>query len=103
MSGRGAPKGNKNAAKAKVWSAAIERALAKRSAEGRVEALDALAEKLLSLCDEGDLGALKELGDRLEGKAAQAVLVGGDEENPVRHSVVWVLQPVKPNANNPDS
>lgn len=67
-----APLGNQNAAKAKVWSAAINRALEKRGVS-RAEALDALAEKLLGLADQGDLGALKELGDRLEGKAAQTI------------------------------
>lgn len=67
-----APKGNKNAAKAKVWTAAIERALDKRGTS-RIKALDALAEKLLVLADSGDLAALKELGDRLEGKPAQAI------------------------------
>lgn len=69
----GAPRGNQNAAKAKRWSAAIERALEARSRVEQREALDALAEKLLSLCDAGDLGALKELGDRLDGKAKQAI------------------------------
>lgn len=80
----GAPVGNKNAIKAKRWSQAIERALSARSRVEQVDALDALAEKLLAKCDEGDLGALKELGDRLDGKAAQSVTVGGDEENPLR-------------------
>ena len=65
--------GNQYAAKAKQWSLAIERALAKRSKRTKVEALDALAEKLLEKCDEGDMAALKELGDRLDGKPAQAV------------------------------
>lgn len=78
----GAPIGNQNAAKAKVWSAAINRALEKRGVS-RIEALDALAEKLLEKCDEGDLPALKELGDRLEGKAAQQVVLSGDPDAPL--------------------
>lgn len=73
-----APVGNQNAAKAKVWTAAIERALDKRG--GRAEALDALAEKLLGQCDKADMGAIKELGDRLEGKPAQT-LQGPDGTN----------------------
>lgn len=73
----GAPVGNQNAAKAKVWAAAIERALAKRAGSDRIAALDALAEKLLALCDEGDLGALKELGDRLDGKPKQQIEASG--------------------------
>lgn len=69
----GAPAGNQNAAKGRIWKAAIQRALSKRARCDQVEALDALAEKLLTLAEQGDLGALKELGDRLEGKAVQAV------------------------------
>jgi len=40
-----------------------------------------LAEKLLASCDENNLMALKELGDRLEGKAAQSITHGGDENH----------------------
>ena len=67
----GAPVGNKNAANAKVWRAAIERALDARGAGDRRVALNTLAAKLLDKCEEGDLGALKELGDRLDGKAKE--------------------------------
>ena len=49
------------------------RALEKRSRASMVEALDDLAEKLLQGCDDGDITALKELGDRLDGKAIQQV------------------------------
>lgn len=69
----GAPVGNQNAAKAKMWSAAIHRALEKRAGGDKIKALDDLAEKLLLACDEADLAALKELGDRLDGKAAQTI------------------------------
>jgi hypothetical protein len=68
-----APIGNQHAVKAKRWSLAIDNALAKRSKADGIQALDALAEKLLLLCDEGDISALRELGDRLEGKPAQAI------------------------------
>ena len=67
-----APEGNRNAAKAKVWSAAIDRALEKRG-PSKMAALAALAEKLLQKCDAGDVVALKELGDRVEGKVAQSL------------------------------
>ena len=79
----GAPTGNNNAAKAKVWTAAIERALANRSRLDQKDALDSLAEKLLAKCDEADLRALKELGNRLEGKPGQAIDLGSDPERPV--------------------
>jgi len=79
----GAPIGNRNAAKAKIWSAAITRALDRRQpADQRIKAIDELADKLLDQCFGGDLAALKELGDRLEGKPAQAI--SGDPDNPIR-------------------
>lgn len=70
-----APKGNQNAAKAKQWSAAIERALENRAKTGqtRAEVLEEIAEKFLKACDKGDLAAFKELGDRLEGRAVQQI------------------------------
>ncbi len=79
----GAPLGNQNAIKGKRWASAIERALEKRSRADQIESLDALAEKLLVLCDAGDLGALKELGDRFDGRPAQALQLTGDKEAPV--------------------
>ena len=78
----GAPLGNQNAARAKIWRAAIVRALEKRS-QSRVDGIkeiDALAERLLDLVATGDLGALKEFGDRMDGKPAQAIV--GDEDSP---------------------
>lgn len=74
-----APKGNQNAAKGRAWSAAIERAIANRTGKSKINALDALAEKLLSLCEQGDIAALKELGDRLDGKPAQAIIGAADD------------------------
>ena len=71
--------GNQYAAKSKRWSMAIERALEKRSRVAQVEALDDLAEKLLAKCDEGDLTALKELGDRLDGKPTQSTELSGPD------------------------
>lgn len=76
-----APIGNKNAARGKLWRAAIERALDIRGGGDRVQALNVLADKLLAACAEGDLAALKELGDRLDGKPAQTI--AGDPENPL--------------------
>ena len=86
----GAPEGNQNAAKARQWAAAIERALERRGDPSidpdvpfertpRMKALDALAESFIAKLDlEKDLGFYKEFGDRLDGKAAQGVIVAGD-------------------------
>lgn len=88
----GAPAGNQNATKAKVWTAAIERALQKRGTK-KINALDDLAEKLLANCDLGDMQALKELGDRLEGKPAQTVALGNANNEPFRVSKDWEKSP----------
>ena len=79
----GAPLGNQNAVKSRPWQAAIERALAVRSLADKKQALDTLAERLLAKCDEGDMSALKELGDRLDGKPAQ-VLTGDGTGSPIQ-------------------
>lgn len=77
-----AAKGNQYAAKERVWCIAINNALEKRGAKlGRLGALEQLAEKLLEQCDAGDMAALKELGDRLDGKAVQAI--AGDKDQPL--------------------
>jgi hypothetical protein len=88
----GAPVGNRNAAKAKVWHAAIMRALERRKpADARIQAIDELADRLIELVATGDLAALKEFGDRLDGKPAQ-VIIGDADEDPIQHShtVEWV-------------
>lgn len=80
-----APIGNQNAAKAKVWTAAIERALERRGEPAtnpdqpiertpKMKALDELAEKFIAKMEaESDLGFFREFGDRLEGKPSQAI------------------------------
>jgi hypothetical protein len=69
------PKGNRNAAKGHMWAGAIRRALA----EDR-EALQIAARALITKCKDGDLAAIKELGDRLDGKAAQSLELSGGLE-----------------------
>lgn len=66
----GAPLGNKNASKEnRLWAETIRRALV----QGKAEKLRALAEKLISRAEEGDISALKEIGDRLDGKPVQSI------------------------------
>jgi len=92
----GAPAGNQNAAKAKQWTAAIERALERLGDPSidpdqpvartpKMKALDELAETFVKAAQAGPsyqkgdpwLGVVKEFGDRLEGKSPQAI-VGPD-------------------------
>lgn len=76
----GAPEGNDNASKNKPWQAAILRALKRRSLVSQKEALDEAAEALVDKCIAGDVAALKEMGDRTDGKVTQPVdaNVGGN-------------------------
>lgn len=77
----GAPVGNQNARNAKRWQSAITRALAKISDGQGVEAgLDKLADKLVLAASNGEQWALKEVGERLDGKPAQ--VIAGDADLP---------------------
>lgn len=64
-----------------MWHGAIVKALERRTREKQMDALEELADKLIEACATGDLPALKELGDRLDGKPAQ--VIQGDAENPL--------------------
>ena len=73
MAERGGQPGNQNNVKGKRWQQAIDRALAKRCKGDGIAALDELAERLLQEAQAGEGWALKELGDRIDGKAAQSI------------------------------
>jgi hypothetical protein len=91
MSTSGAQPGNNNRNKAKPWADAIRRAIARREETGSGADLNRLAEQLLDKAAEGDMAALKELGDRLDGKAAQSLTVGGEDGKPLVHRVERVI------------
>ena len=83
--------GNPNGApkRAKIWRDAINRAI-KRREQDDPQALEKLADKLLVAVDAGDVSAIKEFGDRIDGKVAQAI--GGDDElGPIKNilEVSW--------------
>jgi hypothetical protein len=81
----GAPVGNKNGAKARLFEQALIREIKSRDAKaGDGETLRRIAAKLLDKADDGDLYAARELMDRLDGKPAQSVTVAGDAEAPLR-------------------
>lgn len=78
----GAPKGNNNATKGREFREALKRALAHRydtASDGLME----IANKLVDAAEKGEGWAIKEIGDRIEGKPAQAMTIGGDKENPM--------------------
>lgn len=68
--GAGAPEGNQNSIKSnRLWAETIKRAVTQSDGER----LRRIAEVLLTKAEDGDMNAIKELGDRLDGKAAQAI------------------------------
>jgi hypothetical protein len=86
----GAPSGNQNAKKGKAWADAIRRAVREKYEGEDYEAkLAQLARKLVDAADDGDMAALKEVGDRHDGKAHQSVdaEIGGIGGGPVRFIV----------------
>ena len=82
MAERGGQPGNKNATKNKPWSDAINRALLANDGQK----LRALADKLIDKALEGDVQALKEIGDRVEGKPAQVLAT--DPDNPLGFEII---------------
>jgi hypothetical protein len=59
--------------------------------------LDELALKLIAAGKTGDISALKELGDRLDGKPSQAIVGGDEDDRPIAVQFIELVA-VKPDA-----
>lgn len=70
----------------KLWREALRRAVLKR-VEGE-QNLDRLARAVVAKAMDGDMQAAKEIGDRLDGKPAQALEHSGPEGGPL--VVTWL-------------
>lgn len=83
----GAPIGNQNARKAKRWQDALTKALARFATPDGViqagQALDKIAELVVMQALAGDKDAIQEIGNRLDGKPAQAI-IGDSDSDPVQ-------------------
>lgn len=84
-----APINAKGAKSDKLWRDAIMRAVKRRmSGEGDPQALDKLVDKCVDMGLEGDMQAIKEIGDRLDGRPAQAIVGGDEDDTPVKIVIV---------------
>ena len=78
MANRGGQIGNNNAGKGKRLSAMLQARLTERKEE------QALMDKLLDLALAGDMAAIKEVFDRIDGKPKQAIVGGDEDDNPIQ-------------------
>lgn len=88
----GAPQGNKNAAKSRMFEQAVIRAIKARDAEANEDGatLRKIAENLLDMASI-ELAAACQLRDTLDGKPAQAVTLSGDADNPILQRIERVV------------
>lgn len=75
----GAAIGNQNARKGK-WAEALTSAVLVEDPATRRRRLDAIAERLIEKAESGDIQAIKELGDRIDGKPSQAIEHSGGDK-----------------------
>lgn len=85
----GAPFGNTNAIKNKLWSDTLRRAIA----QDRGDRVRQAAERLLDEAAKGEPWAIKELADRLDGRSVQANSFEADGGTVTELVVRW-LDPV---------
>ena len=91
----GAPVGNTNSSKNnRIWANTIR----KLAVQEDYKRIHAIAEKLFENAQEGDLGSIKEIGDRLDGKAiATTELTGVDGSDlPISIGLRFVEPDTKP-------
>lgn len=82
----GAPKGNTNAAnkpEKMLFISAVKKAMEADTIAGRIDRVRKAAESLLDQAAEGEEWAIKELANRLDGKAIQATTVSNADGSPL--------------------
>ena len=89
--------GNQYAARSRRFYDAVNRALTQDDGKR----LRAAAEKLLDLAAEGEQWACIALRDTLDGKPAQALIGGDDDDNPIK--LVGRIENIIVDANTKDS
>ena len=83
-----APLGNKNAVKNRPWAEAIRKACLQYEDDEvqRKEALYHIALEVVKKALAGDAAAVREIGDRLDGKPSQTIM--GDSHQPLTITIV---------------
>jgi hypothetical protein len=84
-----APKGNVNALKNKPFADAINRALAQDDGHR----LRAIAEALLTKAADGDISAIKEFADRIDGKVVQQIQADLDHTVHINKIEIEIVDP----------
>lgn len=80
----------------KAWRDAIRAAVMRAHDDPKKgKRLHALADKLVDEGLTGDVAALKEIGDRLDGKVPQALIGGAEDDPPIALGFIE-LRPVAP-------
>lgn len=77
-----------------AWAQALRRAALDAPPRGPHKGrkpIDRIAEKLVELALQGDLVAIRELGDRLDGKPRPAAPEAGDPGEALRVEYTWAL------------
>lgn len=81
--------GNPGGRRKKRWTEAIKRALSTNpTGEPNLELIEAVSTALVIAAKNGDMQAIKEIGDRLDGKPPQAHIGSDDPDDPpIRHTI----------------
>lgn len=69
----GGQPGNQNAVAKRPFWASVNRVLQTKTGTAKISALDEIATKLIEAAQAGEQWAIKELADRLDGKAVQQI------------------------------
>lgn len=92
--GAGPPKGNTNAAYPGMWRDALRRACAKDRT-----AMDDIAKALITAAKSGDVFAIKEFGDRMDGRStAHVQITNASKEETFAEAVRHVTEKAAKNA-----
>lgn len=79
----GGKNGNKSFANHKRWQQALTKALADEGGGDADKGLLVIAKQCVAAAKGGDMRAMREIGDRFDGKPAQAVELSGPDGGPM--------------------